>query len=99
MRNCEQTPNLFISVSGANDLLDTNAQETIYDTFDKIFGNSCSKIYDIKVDNHIEIVYEIKAPIITNNELIENFYDEIKQLLKELSDFNPHFTQHKTIRR
>lgn len=94
MSNCISGSNLYIYVGGDSGFIDNNTKKEIEDAFEEIFETSFVKVSDIRMSGKVEMVYEIKAPIIKNEGLNREFYRKLEMLLEKLSDFNPHFTQY-----
>lgn len=94
MSNCISGSNLYIYVGGDSSFIDNNTKKEIEDAFEEIFETSFVKVSDIRMSGKVEMVYEIKAPIIKNEGLTREFYRKLEMLLEKLSDFNPHFTQY-----
>ena len=84
---------IYIAINGNSTTIDRKTKEQIETTFKDIFENSAENISDIKVFDDVEIVYEVKTPIIKDNFLIKKFYKKMETLLEELKEFEPHFTQ------
>lgn len=94
MDSCIRDSSLYISIGGDSSFIDNNTRKEIEDTFEGIFEQSFVKVSDVEMSDEIEMIYEVKTPIIRNENLIKEFYNKLETLLEELSDFSPHFTQY-----
>lgn len=90
---------LYIFISGKESELGDKAKEKMEHTFKSLFSELATKVSDErdKVEQVIEIVYEIKTPIIQDESLVKEFFENLEILLDELSEFNPHFTQFRRV--
>lgn len=89
MRNSD----LHIAVAGSETILDSNARKKISSAFSDVFEGSAKKVSDVIEANFVELVYEVKAPVVNDSELIQEFFESLEIVLDELAEFNPHFTQ------
>lgn len=88
---------LYIAISGSVNMLDKPTKERIELVFSDIFNNSAKKVSEVEVDvdGDSEMIYEIPTPIIKDDILVKEFFEDLEVLLEELKDFKPHFTQFK----
>ena len=85
--------NMYIAISGNDTDLDEKNIKHVDKVFNEILEGQCNVVSDIQHKDVIEIVYEIKIPMISDNGIIREFYESLEILLDELSEFEPHFTQ------
>lgn len=86
---------VYISISSNTATIDESVKDYIDSIFKELFNSSAHKISDISAGSDTEIVYEIMSPIIDNDSIVKEFFENMEILLEELKDYNPHFTQHK----
>lgn len=86
---------LHVAVAGNLTNLDKKRRDKVESVFKDIFASSASKISEAEEENEVELVYEIKTPIIKDENLLQEFYENLEVLLEELREFTPHFTQFK----
>lgn len=87
--------NVYVSLRGESSLFDEKTERQIGEIFNGLFEESSSKVSDLKVDDTTEIIYEIKTPIMKEENIMREFFEKLEILLESLSDYNPHFTQFK----
>lgn len=87
--------NIYISFRGESSLFDDKTKDQINKTFNGLFEETSNKISDLKVNETTEIIYEIKTPIMKEENIMREFFEKLEILLESLNDYNPHFTQFK----
>lgn len=88
---------LYISVEGDSSLLDKKEQEKIEKVFKRLFKDSSRKVSETKVEQHVEIIFGIKTPIMREENSTREFFEKLEALLEALKENNPHFTQFKGV--
>lgn len=94
MENYIKNSSFYIAIGGDSNIFDKDTKNKIYNTFERIFENSFNKISDIHIGSESEMIYEIKTPVINDENLTVDFLKKTEKVLEELSEFNPHFTQY-----
>ena len=89
MRNSD----LHIAVAESEAVLDSKARQKIDSAFSDVFEGSAKKVSDVTEAHFVELVYEVKAPVVNDNELVQEFFESLEIVLDELAEFTPHFTQ------
>lgn len=92
IRTVEDT-SLYIAINGRESELDNSAKDKINSIFLKTFDDLAENISNVKGDYDIELVYEIKIPIMKNEVIMEEYFENLKSIFNELIDYNPYFTQ------
>lgn len=86
---------LYVAVAGNVTTLGDREKLDVHKVFVDIFEDTASKVSDVKQDDEVEVVYEIKTPVVTDDVMVREFYESLEVLLEELSEYDPHFTQFK----
>lgn len=92
-----RSSSVFISIRDTVVNLDERASGKIEEVFYELFSEEDSKGYkrvsDTTVAEVREIIYEILTPVLKDDGLNVDFYENLEVLLEELSEYNAHFTQ------
>lgn len=90
---------IYIAISIKDSEINKNLRYKIEHTFKDLFRNNAKKISDVKDSSNgeTEIIYEINTPVVQENHITKEFYENLEVLLYELIDFNPHFTQFRRV--
>ena len=86
---------LYIALAGTISSLDNKAKAEVENVFKDVFNEAAVKLSDIQESGEVELVYEIQTPVIKDDTLVKEFYENLEVLLEELKEHNPHFTQFK----
>lgn len=87
---------LYIALSGRASELE-KAKPKLEHTFSSLFEDSAKRVSEIKEEINGEFIYEIKTPIMNDENVTKEFFENLEVLLYELIDFNPHFTQFRRV--
>lgn len=97
MANAMRNSSLHIALSGTDSELDVKTRKKIKHTFENLFESSAEEVSDT-VDSTVgEIIYEIRTPIVQDEYMIKEFFENLEVLFYELIEFNPHFTQFRRV--
>lgn len=90
---------IYVAISCKDSEINKNVRYKIEHTFKDLFGNNAKKVSEVKdsSDGETEIIYEINTPVVQENHMTKEFYENLEVLLYELIDFNPHFTQFRRV--
>lgn len=97
MKQAMRDSSLHIAISGSESELDNEMKNKIEHTFKSLFDDSTRKISETKSSTVNEIIYELKTPVVHDEHMTKEFYENLEVLLYELIDFNPHFTQFRRV--
>lgn len=97
--NSMRDSDIYIAISAGDSEINKNVKCKIEHTFKELFGNNARKVSEVKDSSNgeIEIIYEINTPVVQENHITKEFYENLEVLLYELIDFNPHFTQFRRV--
>ncbi len=84
---------LYIALAGPQTVLDKHGLSKVDKVFKEIFGDSSKKASVAQEEEEIEVVYEIQKPIVQDEILMKEFFENLEIILEELQEFTPHFTQ------
>ncbi len=97
MVNAMRESSLHVALVGSKSELDDKAKNKIEYTFNSLFESSAKKVSETTASTMNEIIYEVKTPIVKDDYMTKEFYENLEVLLYELIDFNPHFTQFRRV--
>lgn len=81
--------NRYIFVSFHVDSLSGNVVEDLYAYIGQVFGHDTSRI----IDNLNEVVLGLKVPKTTSVNVMRKFFEDVKSVFQQFSEYTPHFTQ------
>lgn len=87
---------LHITLNGVARELN-ESKSNIEKIFAELFEESAVLVSDARGDLEAEIIYEIKTPVVNDDEMTKEFFSSLEVLLDELKEFNPHFTQFRRV--
>lgn len=87
---------IHVAFFGKLSELNDKSFEKIKKTFKRLFGSQALMVSNVEdVSEQVkEIVYEIKTPIIQDENMLRDFFDKLESLFNELKDFSPCFTSY-----
>lgn len=97
MVNAMRNSSLHIALSGTDSELDDKARNKIKYTFESLFDDSAEEVSDTEDSTISEIIYELRTPVVQDEYMTKEFYENLEVLLYELIEFNPHFTQFRRV--
>lgn len=86
---------IHIAVVSKGEVISDSDKEFINSVLFDTFGVYQEMISEATSDQHVEIIYEVKTPVMKNDDILDKFYKDLRFVFSELSDYNPHFTQFK----
>lgn len=88
---------LHIALSAKEGELCKDSQDKIKHTFESLFKDSSDLVSLVTVASDSELIYEIRTPIVHDESMTKEFFENLEVLLYELIDFDPHFTQYRRV--
>lgn len=88
---------LHIALSARESGLCKESQDKIKHTFESLFKDSADLVSIVKVSSDSEIIYELRTPIVHDESMTKEFFENLEVLFYELIDFDPHFTQFRRV--
>ena len=85
--------NLYIAIEAKTEELTISRKEEVHKVFEEIFESSFEVVSDVTESDTVEVVYSIRTPIVKDDVLAKEFYENLEILLEELEEYYPHFTQ------
>lgn len=85
--------NLYIAIEAKTEELTISRKEEVHKVFEEIFESSFEVVSDVTESDTVEVVYSIRTPIVKDDVLVKEFYENLEILLEELEEYYPHFTQ------
>lgn len=97
MVNIMRNSSLYVSISAKESELDKNSKNKIKHTFKDLFEESAKLVSEISYSSESELIYEIKTPVIQDDQLTKELYENLEVMFYELAEYNPHFTQFRRV--
>lgn len=90
---------LFIAFFGKTSEFSGNQREKLEKTFNCLFEGKAELVSETKDNSEQvqELIYEVKTPIMYDETLMKDFFENLEILFYELIDFNPHFTSFRRV--
>lgn len=85
---------IHVALVSKRETINDYDKETIDYIFSEAFGEDHqNKVSEAVADHHVEIIYEVKTPIMKNDDIFDEFYKDLRFVFSELQEYSPHFTQ------
>lgn len=97
MASTMRNSSLYVALSGKQSELNEKTKDRIKHAFESLFEDSAQKVSQTVDSTTVEIIYELKTPVVHDEHMTKEFYENLEVLLYELMDFNAHFTQFRRV--
>lgn len=95
--NRNKKHSLHVVITSSPSELDDKSESKIDAIFNELFINSYNLVSRVKESSIIELIYEVQTPIFDDENMSEEFYNNLRILLEILQEYNPHFTQFRRV--
>ena len=87
---------LQVALFGRRSELDENSRKKIEDTFYSLFEDQATLVSDTHdyAEQVDELIYNIRTPIIQDDEMMRDFFSNLEILFEELTENRPYFTNY-----
>ena len=86
---------IYIALSGASLAFNENERERAFKAIKSVFGTNVKKVSEVEESDIIEVVYQLQIPVLHDNSMLDEFFEDLEVILHEFEEYNAHFTQFK----
>lgn len=96
MSKVMRNSSLYVALNGRDREL-IASREKIEKVFSELFEDSAKLVSESHEEFNGEFIYEIKTPIVNDEEMTKDFFGSLEVMFEELIEYTPYFTKFRRV--